>query len=464
MGDLLHQVEKTISDRRLFARGEKILVAVSGGLDSMVLLHVLAALAPKHGWKLTVAHFNHKLRGRSSDADERLVHKTAATLKLPIKTARADVKRFAKRERISIEMAARKLRHDFFAKTARKQKISTVALAHHADDQVELFFLRLLRGAGEGLSGMHWKSPSPANQKIRLVRPLLDQTKPALAEFAAANRIRFREDASNACLDFQRNRIRHDILPLLKKFQPALVATLLRTMEIIREESNLVLGAALEWLANKKRSSFTDLPVAVQRKCIAMQLRYLGVPPDFELIEHLRLHPDRLINVSPAASLSRTKAGEIAQKRLTSLDGGESAATIVEAKLSLRGQVPVGDTIVQWVIQRIAGASFQSKKNTEFFDADKIGRKIILRHWQPGDRFQPIGMKSPVKLQDLFVNAKIPAAERRMKVIGVAENGRIFWVEGLRISEEFKLDKATRRRLKWSWRKCRAEVAAITAS
>ena len=135
-------------------------------------------LRSKHRWKITVAHFNHQLRGRASDADEQLVRKTAARLKLPFVVGRADVKQFAAQSKVSVEMAARKLRHDFFARAARKRKISTVALAHHADDQVELFFLRLLRGAGgEGLAGMKWRSPSPADTKITLVRPLLDFSK-----------------------------------------------------------------------------------------------------------------------------------------------------------------------------------------------------------------------------------------------------------------------------------------------
>src|ERR1700691_3006868 len=160
------------------------MVAVSGGLDSMVLLHALDKLSLRHKWKISVAHFNHQLRGRASDADEKLVRKTAIALKLLIVAESADVKEFVRKSKLSIEMAARKLRHEFFARVARERKIQIVALAHHADDQVELFFLRLLRGAGgEGLAGMKWKSPSPADKTIALVRPLLDFVKNELAEF-----------------------------------------------------------------------------------------------------------------------------------------------------------------------------------------------------------------------------------------------------------------------------------------
>ena len=172
MTDLFQHVEQTIQSRRLLKRGQAVLAAVSGGLDSMTLLQILHALSTRHCWKLAVAHFNHQLRGRSSDADEKLVRQTAAALKLPLVVDRANIRKFAESSKLSIEMAARKLRHEFFVRAACERNISVVALAHHADDQVELFFLRALRGAGgEGLAGMKWRSPSPVNGKITLIRP-----------------------------------------------------------------------------------------------------------------------------------------------------------------------------------------------------------------------------------------------------------------------------------------------------
>ncbi|MDB6023305.1 MAG: tRNA(Ile)-lysidine synthetase, partial [Pedosphaera sp.] len=144
---LARQVGLSIAERRPFRRGEAILVAVSGGLDSMVLLHLLSHLAKVKEWRLTVAHFNHQLRGRSSDADERLVERTAKKLGLPFVVDRANVRQYAREHKLSLEMAARKLRHGFLARAAAERNIRTIALAHHANDQVELFFVRLLRGA-----------------------------------------------------------------------------------------------------------------------------------------------------------------------------------------------------------------------------------------------------------------------------------------------------------------------------
>jgi len=216
--DLPEHIYKSIRRRQLFCKGQTILVAVSGGLDSMVLLKVLHELCSRDDWKLVVAHLDHQLRGNASRADARLVSNTARKLRLPLVTEKADVRRLAQNHKLSLEMAARKLRHDFFARTAMGLGIPTIALAHHADDQLELFFLRLFRGSGgDALGGMKWRSSSPGDDQVALARPLLDLPKEVLQEFASQRRIPFREDASNRSLDFQRNRIRHELLPLLRR-------------------------------------------------------------------------------------------------------------------------------------------------------------------------------------------------------------------------------------------------------
>jgi tRNA(Ile)-lysidine synthase len=185
VSELLKSVERSISKRGLLRRGQSVLVAVSGGVDSMVLLDVFRDLSLKYSWQLTIAHLNHQLRGRSSDADEQLVLRTARRFGLPFVSERTDVKKFAKAQKLSIEMAGRKVRHEFLARTAKRLRIGTIALAHHADDQRELFFLRLLRGSGsEGLAGMKWRSPSPAISKVELIRPFHEQPKAALLNYA----------------------------------------------------------------------------------------------------------------------------------------------------------------------------------------------------------------------------------------------------------------------------------------
>lgn len=434
----------------------------------MALLHMLRALAPEWRWRLCVAHFNHQLRGSSSDADERLVRKTAAAMGLPVVAERANVRRYAERSKLSIEMAARKLRHEFFARAANSRGLRTVALAHHADDQVELFFLRLLRGAGgEGLAGMKWRSPSPVDGRITLVRPLLGATKAELLEFARENKLRFREDATNALLAAPRNRIRNELLPLLReKYQPGLAKAVLRLMEIIGAESDFAGAAARQWLKETGRDgplgrsrtprrgvpTFANLPVAIQRRVLQLQLAGLGVPAEFELVESLRQSAGSRVNVGPALFVSRDAAGLLKLQAQPTLEFKAHQFAVHLAERA--GEADFAGVHFHW--------DFQGAKNhprlrpcagRELFDADRVGEQITLRHWRPGDRFQPIGMRSALKLQDWFVNQKIPRARRRELVVAVAQSGGIFWVEGRRIGEQFKLTAQTKRRLIWRWQR-----------
>lgn len=456
MSKLQEQILQIVQARRLFRRGEKILVAVSGGADSMVLLHVLHELSAKNDWHLTVAHLNHQLRGRSSDADEKLVIRAAKKWKLPVVIERADVKGISSRSRLSLEMAARKIRHEFLVRTAARLNVRKIALAHHADDQVELFFLRLLRGSGsEGLSGMKWSSPSPANQRIQLVRPLLGQGKEMLREYAGAAKVPFREDASNASLDFQRNRIRHELLPLLRqKYQPALDTVILRLMDVLGAESAFLNKAAATLEVDggeiEKVTGFDQLPVALQRRRIQAQLLERGVVPDFDLIERLRNSPAAVCCVGPEIAVKRDANGEI---HLSSTESATANSDTLEFDIAgERGKVNFGNLHIQWSIEsRPRVARLQRSAGQELFDADKVGRRIILRHWRAGDRFHPIGMGQPVKLQDLFTNQKIPRERRPDLVVATTETGEIFWVEGLRISEPFKLTPETRRQMRWQW-------------
>jgi tRNA(Ile)-lysidine synthase len=435
----------------LFRRGERILVAVSGGVDSMVLLSVLTELAGASGWKLFVAHFNHQLRGRASDGDERFVKLAAAKLNLPFQVGRGDVKSLVKEQGISVEMAARELRHQFLAQTARRLRCGVVAVAHHADDQVELFFLRVLRGSGgEGVAGMKWSSPSPVSKSVRLVRPLLEVGKAELVEFARANKIRFREDASNASRDMLRNRVRHELLPLLRvEFQPALNRTVLRLMELVGADAEVVEALAKNWLTKFPRGgAWSKLALGVQRRVIQLQLQRLKLAADFELVERLRLQPGKLVSVGNQFVVCEANGRVkqvVAENR--AFDGAERRLNLKTGK-----HVSFSGLEVTWDFA-VANGFVRPKTvpQEEFFDAERAGATVVLRHWRPGDRFQPIGMKSAVKLQDWFTNQKIPATRRRELLLATTVAGEIFWVEGLRIGEAFKLTAQTRKVLTWRW-------------
>ncbi len=445
MAELVQRVLQNLKVHQLVPRDGQILVGVSGGLDSMVLLAVLRQLAAKHEWRLTVAHAHHQLRGSEADADERLVVETARSYGLSVVVERLPVREVRRQTRESLEMAARRLRHQFFARSAERAGIGTIALAHQADDQAELVLLRLLRGSGgEGLGGMEWSDPSPAHHDFRLIRPFLDLTKAELQEFATRAQISFREDSSNQDPSILRNRIRHEVLPWLQqKFNPALVRVLGRTAQVVGAEADWVAASARQWRQARRRKAFQQLPVALQRAVIRQQFWELGVPSDFEWVERLRLNPAPA-SIGPATRVERTSSGEI---RLRSLPSRESvrrdAVTLrVGSKprtVSLSGR---NVTISAGPFRSVPRSSLSGE---ESFDARAVGRAITLRHWRDGDRFQPLGFPAATKLQDLFVNRKVPADRRRSLTLGVTATGEIFWVEGLPPGERFKVQSATRR-------------------
>ncbi len=462
--ELVEQVGEQIRSRQLIPAHQKVLVAVSGGLDSVVLLDILVQLASEFRWELEVAHADHQLRTESAQ-DAEFVREMAQARRLAFHEARLDVKGHGEREGGSVEMAARDLRHDFLARTARQGRHSCIALGHHADDQLELFFLRVLRGTGSaGMGGMKWSSPSPADRGVCLVRPLLGCTRHSLAAYAKERQLAFREDVSNACMDFRRNRIRHELLPLLRQhYNLGDGHCVLRLMEIMDADSEYVQSQAEAWLAtldglqtntdprsDLARTSFSELPVTLQRQCICQQLRKAGYEPDFELVEQLRNFPCRRRSLTSAVCVIRDLAGRVLiQVRADPESEFPAEKLIVETGSS--GSASLAGAFISW--ETVTGGRGVPKGVDQFevFDADSIGGRFTLRHWQRGDRFDPIGLGHSTKLQDLFTNLKIPREMRHKLVLAVSDAGEIFWVEGLRISEKHKVADGTKRRLFWCW-------------
>ena len=450
------EIEQTIVDRRLLADDQPVLVGVSGGVDSVSLLHVFHLLSPLHRWNLTVAHLNHGLRGRESDLDARFIERMARCLDLPCVVESVKVN-IAQERGASIEMVGRRLRHEFLGRTAERLQINTIALAHHADDQIELFFLRLLRGGGgEALGGMRWIRPAIYHPRIHLIRPLLGQSKEAIHAYAAETGLKFREDSSNASPDFLRNRVRRVLIPAFQRhFGPSALRTVLRSMDIIAAESEVVTEAAAGWVRQRRRKPFDRLGLALQRQCLRLQLENLGLSYDFELIEQLRQFPGRRISAGAMEIISRNTSGIVRRHESSpTFKLGESVIGIAET-----GVCEFDDVRLRWRTIAGAGGLLPPRRDrTEYFDRDKVGDMIRLRHWRPGDRFQPIGLNGEAKLQDLFANAHIGREERHRLVVATTGEGTVFWVEGLRLGECFKLDKGTRRRLKWQWLRSRGNA------
>ncbi|MGV3773358.1 MAG: tRNA lysidine(34) synthetase TilS [Verrucomicrobiales bacterium] len=422
-------------------------MGVSGGLDSMALLHLLSRAPVQSSCRLIIAHFNHMLRGDESDADETFVANQANQLGLDFIAGRGDVARLAKERGFSIEMAARHLRHDFFAREAFSCGAAAVALAHHLDDQIESFFLKLFRGnTGEGLAGMRWKTRRWG--EIEIIRPLLSCSKEELKAWVAQELIPYREDSSNAQNEYLRNKLRNQVLPRLREDFPHLPAAVQRWQAVVGEEKRFVIEQAANWLGGINQQSYVTLHLAIQREVIHQQLVAMGLSFDFEVIEKLRLHPIQPILISKDVMVARQEDG-----RLTILPAGTPAEPFqtdsVQVFLSQEPQrFTFGgkELVAQWV----PSSQFRMDNHAEYFDAGNVGASFTLRYWRPGDRYQPIGMDQLVKLQDLFTNAKIDRAARRHLLVAEAANGEIFWVERLRISEKFKVAASSSTLLKLS--------------
>ena len=433
-----------------FPETGSIIVAVSGGIDSMALLHLLAT--PELGLRdrLVVAHFNHQLRGEDSDADAAFVGESAGQLGLPFDTDSGDTQQLA--AETGIEAAARQLRNRFFARLAKRSG-AVVALAHHADDQIETFFLRLLRGAGDrGLAGMQPSALSPVDSAVTLVRPLLGIRRDEIVEFATREEIEFREDATNADTRFLRNRIRHELLPQLAgKFGASASRHILKAMQLAGDTADCIDDLAADWSGEPP---FEQLPIAVQRLVVQRQLFTLGVESSFDLVEALRLETGRVIEVAPGRRLQRNADSQVEEAE----PAAEPKFSLAKREVSLVGQageVEFGGLKIEW--ERLAGGlakwrELGQAEDREVFDAESLGQAITLRHWQPGDRFHPISQVGTAKLQDLFVNQKIPKADRRNLVVAEAVDGRLFWVQKLRIADVCKVTDSTRELLLFSWR------------
>ncbi len=449
--ELQERVGREFLTRGWLRPGAGLVVAVSGGLDSMVLLRILAELAVENTWRLVVAHFNHGLRGAESEADEALVRAAAAELGLAVQVERGAVREAAAAAGVSLEMGGRRLRHDFLARVARGAGAADVALAHHADDQVELFFLRLLRGSGPaGWAGMKWANPSSADAGVRLLRPLLGLGKAELRAWAAERGLKFREDGSNGDWGIPRNRVRGELLPLLEaQYQPALREVILRQMEIWaaelewEERGEAEIGAAAD-----DGVGFADWPVARQRRSLRRQLRELGVPPGFDLVEVLRTAEGVRVGCGEGRMVSRDARGRVEVGGTTPAATRFQPGELVVPLTAGGGRVEFGGVAVEWAV----GAGVEAGRTEGvWFDADRVGAEIVLRHWRPGDRFQPCGMAGHVKLQDWFTNQKVPRERRHGLVVAATRSGEIFWVEGARPGQGCLPGPLTERRLHWRW-------------
>jgi tRNA(Ile)-lysidine synthase len=418
--------------------GPTLVVGVSGGIDSMALLELLQSA----GKKLIVAHFNHQLRGAESDADEAFVRDQAAQRNLEFRSDRGDVRAQAKG--ISIEMAARKLRHGFLAGIAREVS-GDIVLAHHADDQIELVLMRARRGIeGYGVAGMRENSPSSADPRIRILRPLLDFRKAELKAFVESKNIPFREDSSNAQLDAERNRVRHQLIPgLREKMGEKIETQLLQSIAARRRLEDASQKIARAWLDR----NFYELPEDVRRDIIVMQLNRAKIGAGGAVIHSLVTNPTKSFMIRPGLTVTLDQDG-ILQVR-------EEVLPPVPLWIDLQGseeQIAHFDGgALRWSFEGTGDVIIPNRPGWMWFDCARVGNYALLRYPQKGDRVRLSTRSSARPLLDVLGRNKIPRAKRDRVVVATTQNGEIFWVEGLRITEDFKVTEQTYTALGWNW-------------
>jgi tRNA(Ile)-lysidine synthase len=414
--NIVETIHETINRHSLIPEGNRLVVGVSGGADSIALLHALHHLSIP----LTVAHLNHQLRGNESDADEQFVRNVASELNLPLVVKSVDVTQLKDRSGLSIEMAARQARHDFFSEF----KSSTIALAHHADDQAETFILKLARGAGmDGLDGMSY---SQNLNGLHIIRPMLGLPQADLIQWMEESNFEWREDASNQDMTFMRNRVRHTILPLLEKeLNPNIRETILRTVDILREE-NVWMESLLE---ETNVNDVATWPLAARRRVLRKWLFENGSNGvDYDAV-------DQIINLQSHSS--GTAYYELNKHQRVVIEYGNlrfESGSIQPERPHWTLHIEKGNG---WKKDHGNGAGVLPAEAS--FDADKIGDSIIeVRSVLPGDRMRPMGMRGSRKLQDIFTDQKIPRTQRSSVPVVVCRD-EIIWIPGYRTALDWEV-------------------------
>jgi tRNA(Ile)-lysidine synthase len=459
---LPQRVLRFIRGHNLVRGNELLVVGVSGGPDSVCLLHILASLRNTLGIKLHIAHLNHMLRGTESNGDADYVSALAHKLEIAATIERREVKAYQKKHRLSVEEAAREVRYAFFSEVARSLSADTVAVGHTADDQIETILMHLVRGTGlAGLRGMQPLSAlrSPDGNELKIVRPLLEISGAETEAYCAAQGLSPRSDSSNRLPDYLRNKIRSQFIPLLREYNPDIDKALLRLasaadsdLTYVGEETSRLWGSVAREQSDGvaiDRAEFSRLHLALKRHLVRSALqRMLGELRDIESV-----HIESLLNAldKPAGKrLSLPKGlafhGDYDYGLITSKKSLFSPLPVLEGehRLNIPGETELCGWRVRSRILRRRPEESGEEKMKACFDLDVAGRELTVRARRRGDRFQPLGMESPKKLQDFMVDAKIPRAWRD-NVPLVCSPQHIIWVVGWRLDHRARVAPSTKR-------------------
>ena len=454
--------QKTLSfikKHRLIAPQHTLLVAVSGGQDSVCLLHILKRLQVELGIDLHIAHLDHQLRGTESEADARYVAELAKKLGIPVTIGQCDVRTYQKTHGISMEEAAREARYNFLSEVAESIGADRVAVAHTIDDHVETILLHLIRGTGvRGLRGLkvrsRWQS---AGKNLTVVRPLLEVTRDETAAYCAKHRLYPRLDTTNLSLVPMRNRVRLELLPLMKKYNPQVVEALLRTARIAdddiafleEEASRLHKRIALKQgkTITLDKQPFLELSPSIQRHLLRLSIEaLLGTLRDIEgrhieeIMAALHKPTGKRLNLPYGLVFAIDYGQYILGKDPTVLS--PFPALNEEHVIKIPGETVISGWHIQTSIIKHNQIKHETDAFTAYFDYDVVGKKLTVRPRRRGDRFQPLGMKDTKKIGEFMLDTRIPRNWRPGIPI-VSSPEQIIWVVGYRIDERAKVTENT---------------------
>ena len=448
---VVHKVEAAVLRHRMIGEGDHVIAAVSGGVDSVVLLHVLHGLCGRWRMKLGAAHLDHGLRGEEGREDAAFVMDYAASLGLPCIVERADVAAYCRKARCSVEQGAREVRYGFLRRALLDRRADSVATGHTADDQAETVLMRLLRGSGSsGLSAIR-----PVRDGW-IIRPLLDATADEIAAYARSHGLSFRVDRTNAAPDVLRNRIRLHLVPLLKReYNPRIVQGLGRLADVIRGEAEYLDEAASTFLAAHSRfedgrifhldlDAWSSEAPAVQRVLVRRLVRAVGGNEErlsYDQVEDTRAW----IAAAGTGRIHELPGGIRMECRRAELVACRGSFTPFRLVFNIPGRVEVPDTDLSIRIEEgSVAAAPAATPHRAIFDAEAVPRRWTVRSREPGDRMSPYGLAGHKSLKKLFNEWDVPRLLRD-RVPVVTDGDRVLWVAGHRQSNEGKVTGKTRR-------------------
>jgi tRNA(Ile)-lysidine synthase len=432
---MLAELHSYITSHGLIRHGQKILLTVSGGIDSMVMADLFLHLPYETG----IAHCNFSLRGEESDMDEQLVYIFCNENKIPFHNVRFDTKKYARQKGISVQMAARELRYNWFEEIRNQNNYDLIAIAHNLNDNVETMLINLVRGTGlAGISGMRPVSG-------RIIRPLLFATREKIEEYCSFRGIAYREDKSNAETKYTRNKIRHKIIPLLREINPSLLFTLSESIERFGNLNEIVAGyiSVLRREISIEKDNSIIFPLT--------RLRELAKNPAvlFELfrpfsLNSMQLHDLKNILEGRTGSQIFTETHRIVRNRNEIIV--TTSENVNEFRIEINNNKEFPGFISAEDVNIDKDFLILSDPSVACLDSEKVVFPLTLRKWTAGDYFYPLGMKHKKKLSDYFIDKKYPLTEKEKKLV-LESNGDIIWIPGDRIDDRYKITGETRRAL-----------------